>query len=184
MIKAVALHDGFKFWLNCETFWLFCAMPSSGLSLMMRFTLINGYSRGFAMRLDSSTFPVVKIVFDAPNEGGPEDAFLTFESLLARQQSFVLLHEKSVDENNHEHSHEERKHASIWMKKNKQALRTYVKGMIQVEPSAAQRLALKPFAAMFGKAWGYPLLVVESRESAWALARDVLDERVSDVAHF
>ena len=150
----------------------------------MRFTLINGYLRGFAMRLDSSTFPVVKIVFDAPNEGGPEDAFLTFESLLARQQSFVLLHEKSVDENNHEHSHEERKHASIWMKKNKQALRTYVKGMIQVEPSAAQRLALKPFAVMFGKAWGYPLLVVESRESAWALARDVLDERVSDVAHF
>lgn len=69
------------------------------------------------MRLDSSTFPVVKIVFDAPNEGGPEDAFAVFESLLARQQAFVLLHEKAVDENNHEHSHEERKHASIWMKK-------------------------------------------------------------------
>ena len=136
------------------------------------------------MRLDSTTFPVVKIVFDAPNEGGPEDAFLVFESLLARQQPFLLLHEKSVDENNHEHSHEERKQASIWMKKNKQALRTYVRGMIQVEPSAAQRLALKPFAVMFGKAWGYPLLVVESKDQAWALARDVLDERVLDVAHF
>ncbi|MFL1386393.1 hypothetical protein ACI77F_01805 [Pseudomonas tritici] len=136
------------------------------------------------MRLDSTTFPVVKIVFDAPSERGPEDAFRIFESLLARQQSFVLLHEKAVDENNHKHSHEERKQASIWMKKNKQALRAYVKGMIQVEPSAAQRLALKPFAAMFGKAWGYPLLVVESKDQAWALARDVLDERVSDVAHF
>lgn len=37
---------------------------------------------------------------------------------------------------------------------------------------------------MFGKAWGYPLLVVESKDQAWALARDVLDEQVSDVAHF
>lgn len=136
------------------------------------------------MRLDSTTFPVVKIVFDAPNQDGQADAFLVFEGLLARQQAFVLLHEKGVDENNHEHSHEQRKQASIWMKKNKQALRAYVKGMIQVEPSAAQRLALKPFAVMFGKAWGYPLLVVESRDRAWALARDVLDEQVSDVAHF
>lgn len=136
------------------------------------------------MRLDSTTFPVVKIFFDAPNEGGPEDAFVVFEGLLARQQAFVLLHEKSVDENNHEHAHEERKQASIWMKKNKPALRAYVKGMIQVEPSAAQRLALKPFAVMFGKAWGYPLLVVESTDQAWALARDVLDTQVSDVAHY
>ncbi|MDT9633109.1 hypothetical protein FIV41_14400 [Pseudomonas marginalis] len=136
------------------------------------------------MRLDSTTFPVVKIVFDAPSEGGPQDAFLAFEGLLAREQAFMLLHEKSVDENNHEHSHEERKQASIWMKKNKQALRMFVKGMIQVEPSAAKRLALKPFAVMFSKAWGYPLLVVESKDQAWALARDVLDERVSDVAHF
>jgi hypothetical protein len=136
------------------------------------------------MRLDSTTFPVVKIVFDAPNQDGPEDAFRVFEDLLARQQSFLLLHEKAADENNHEHSHEQRKQASIWMKKHRQALHMFVKGMIQVEPSAAKRLALKPFALMFGKAWGYPLLVVESKEQAWALARDVLDERVSDVAHF
>ncbi|AHC36340.1 hypothetical protein A7317_16280 [Pseudomonas fluorescens] len=136
------------------------------------------------MRLDSSTFPVVKIVFDAPNEGGPDDTFVIFESLLARQQPFLLLHEKAVDENNHEHSHEERKQASIWMKKNKPALRAFVKGMIQVEPSAAKRLALKPFTITFSKAWGYPLLVVGSREQAWALARDVLDERVCDVAQF
>ncbi|ATN12250.1 hypothetical protein CRN80_22615 [Pseudomonas sp. FDAARGOS_380] len=136
------------------------------------------------MRLDSSTFPVVKILFDAPDDGGPEDALLTFEHLLAREQPFLLLHEKAVDENNHEHAHEERKRASIWMKKNKAALRAYVKGMIQVEPSAAKRLALKPFAVTFGKAWGYPLLVVESKDRAWALAQDVLDAEVSDVAHF
>lgn len=136
------------------------------------------------MRLDSSTFPVVKILFDAPDDGGPEDALLTFEHLLAREQPFLLLHEKAVDENNHEHTHEERKRASIWMKKNKAALRAYVKGMIQVEPSAAKRLALKPFAVTFGKAWGYPLLVVESKDRAWALAQDVLDAEVSDVAHF
>ena len=136
------------------------------------------------MRLDSSTFPVVKIFFDAPSEGAPEDAFLTFEHLLAREQPFLLLHEKAVDENSHEHAHEERKRASIWMKKNKAALRAYVKGMIQVEPSAAKRLALKPFAVTFGKAWGYPLLVVESKDRAWALAQDVLDAEVSDVAYF
>ena len=96
----------------------------------------------------------------------------------------MLLHVKAVDENNHEHAHEERKRASIWMKKNKAALRAYVKGMIQVEPSAAKRLAIKPFAVTFGKAWGYPLLVVESKDRAWALAQDVLDAEVSDVAYF
>ncbi|MBT2372585.1 hypothetical protein [Pseudomonas fluorescens] len=136
------------------------------------------------MQLDSSTFPVVKIDFDAPAGPGAEDVFVTFGRLLERQQPFLLLHDKAVDETAHEHSHEERKQASIWMKKNKPALRTFVKGMIQVEPSAAKRLALKPFAATFGKAWGYPLLVVESKERAWTLARDVLDGEVSDVAHF
>ncbi|MGY2397530.1 hypothetical protein [Pseudomonas sp. SDO5271_S396] len=136
------------------------------------------------MRFDSSTFPVVNILFDAPSDSGPEEVFGAFEGLLARQQPFVLLHEKAVDEHNHEHAHEERRYASIWMKKNRQALRMFVKGMIQVEPSAAKRLALKPFTVTFGKAWGYPLLVVESSDRAWALARDVLDERVSDVAQF
>lgn len=136
------------------------------------------------MQLDSSTFPVVKIVFDAPSHTPPQDTFVAFEALLQREEPFVLLHEKAVDESTHEHSHEERKHASIWMKKNKVALRAFVKGMIQVEPSAAKRLALKPFAVMFGKAWGYPLLVVESTDQAWALARDVLDTQVSDVAHY
>ncbi|QJI28905.1 hypothetical protein HKK55_09290 [Pseudomonas sp. ADAK18] len=136
------------------------------------------------MQLDSSTFPVVKIDFDAPAGPGAEDVFVTFSRLLERQQPFLLLHDKAVDETAHEHSHEERKQASIWMKKNKPALCTFVKGMIQVEPSAAKRLALKPFAATFGKAWGYPLLVVESKERAWTLARDVLDGEVSDVAHF
>ena len=136
------------------------------------------------MRLDSTTFPVVKIVFDAPNEGGREDAFVVFESLLARQQSFVLLHEKAVDENNHEHSHEERKHASNWMKTNRQALRAYRQRHDPGGAQRGQRRALKPFAVTFGKAWGYPLLVVESKDRAWALARDVLDEQVSDVAIF
>lgn len=136
------------------------------------------------MRLDPSTFPVVKIFFDAPSEGGPEDAFQLFERLLAREQPFLLLHERALDETNHEHSHQQRKHASMWMKKHKMALRAYVKGMIQVEPSAARRLALKPFAQTFGKAWGYPLLMVASEDRAWALAQDVLDEQVSDVAQF
>ncbi|MGC6370817.1 hypothetical protein [Pseudomonas sp. K2I15] len=136
------------------------------------------------MQLDSSTFPMVKIVFDAPSDAPPQNTFVAFEALLQREESFVLLHEKAVDESAYEHSHEERKQVSIWMKKNKVALRAFVKAMIQVEPSAAKRLALKPFTVMFGKAWGYPLLVVESRDRAWALARDVLDTRVSDVAHY
>jgi len=136
------------------------------------------------MQLDSSAFPVVKIEIDASTGQCPQDGYMVFEQLLAREQPFVLLHEKGMDEEAHEHSHEERKQASLWMKKNKAALRAYVKGMIQVEPSAAKRLALKPFVTMFSKAWGYPLLLVESKERALALARDVLDEQVSDVAHY
>lgn len=136
------------------------------------------------MQLDSSMFPVVTIEIDAPVAPHQEDGFSQFEALLRRQEPFILLHDKIVDETAHQHSHEERKQASIWMKKNKPALRSFVKGMIQVEPSSAKRLALKTFAVTFGKAWGYPLLLVESRERALALARDVLDDEVSDVVQF
>jgi hypothetical protein len=50
------------------------------------------------MQLDSSTFPVVKIVFDAPSDTPPQDTFVAFEALLQREEPFVLLHEKAVDE--------------------------------------------------------------------------------------
>lgn len=136
------------------------------------------------MRLDSSTFPVVTIEIDAPTSQYEESGFSHFEALLRREQPFILLHEKGADESAHAHAHEARKQASIWMKHNRPALSSFVKGLIQVEPSAAKRLALKTFAMAFGNAWGYPLLLVESRERALALAQDVLDTEVSDVTYF
>lgn len=49
------------------------------------------------MQLDSSTFPVVKIVFDAPSDTPPQDTFGAFEALLQREEPFVLLQEKAVE---------------------------------------------------------------------------------------
>src|SRR5471032_1285385 len=40
-IEAVVLHIRFAAWLNCETVWLFCAMPSSGVVTIVRPTLIQ-----------------------------------------------------------------------------------------------------------------------------------------------
>jgi hypothetical protein len=91
-----------------------------------------------------------------PRPASARRAVRQFDALLARRQAFVILSEEGFDEDGHEHPQEERKRASLWMKRNKAAIRAYIQGMVLVEPSAAKRLAGKAFAVMFGKFWGYP----------------------------
>lgn len=63
---------------------------------------------------------------------------------------------------------------TLWLKRNKPALRAYVRGMVQVEPSAARRLALKAFMVMMSKVWGCPMFVVASAPAALDLAQQLL----------
>ncbi|MGX9936614.1 hypothetical protein ACVFVO_14590 [Advenella kashmirensis] len=128
------------------------------------------------MFIDSSNFPLVWMRLEAAPNESPAAAFDGFAQLLTRKQAFVFLSEDGFDEG-HEHSKEERKQTALWMKKNKAQIRAYVKGMVLIEPNAAKRLAAKAFAVMFGKFWGYPLLIVGSKDEALEIAHRLLSDK-------
>lgn len=125
------------------------------------------------MPIDSSNFPFVWISFDHHEDHDDDKEFADFERLLARRQVFILLSENAM-EGMREHQHEERKRISLWMKKNKEDLRAFVKAMILIAPGTAQRVAIKALATVFGQFWGYPLMAVASRAEALELAERLI----------
>ncbi|WP_076591717.1 hypothetical protein [Herminiimonas arsenitoxidans] len=129
------------------------------------------------MTLDTSNFPLVWMCrLAASTNQDAENAFKQLDELLAKQQPFVLLSQDEVDEN-HEHSPQERKQITLWMKKNKSEIRTWIKGMVQIEPSTVKRLGMRAFAKTFAKFWGYPLFVVASKADALLAASLLLHEK-------
>ena len=128
------------------------------------------------MPLDSTDFPLVWMNYDQAPDHAHDADFEAFEATLKRGTPFVLLTDSAPTED-HEHSHEEKKRTSLWMKKHKADLRTLVLAMIVIEPSAAKRLAFKPFGAAFAKFWGYPMRLASSREEAMDIAGKLLSER-------
>ncbi|WP_249694353.1 hypothetical protein [Stappia sp. WLB 29] len=128
------------------------------------------------MPLDSTNFPLVWMSYDeAPDHDHDED-FEAFETILKRGAPFVILTDSAPAEE-HEHSQEEKKRTSLWMKKHKADLRTLVLAMIVIEPSVAKRLTFKAFGVAFAKFWGYPLRLASSREEAMEIAGKLLSER-------
>ncbi|MDH4573040.1 hypothetical protein [Salinicola acroporae] len=125
------------------------------------------------MSMDSSAFPLVWMRFTQEPGHDHHKDFAEFEANLKRGEPFVLLSD-SVPAEDHEHSPEEKKRTALWMKKHKAELRRLVLAMILIEPSSAKRLGFKPFAAVFPKFWGYPLLLAASREQAMEMARELL----------
>lgn len=129
------------------------------------------------MLIDSSEFPLVWMRRDTPSNENSPAAFDQFAMLLMRRQAFVFLSADGFDGGEHEHTQEERKQISLWMKKNKAEIRAFVRGMVLIEPSAAKRLASKAFAAMFGKFWGYPMMIAASKDEALEVAHRLLNGR-------
>lgn len=125
------------------------------------------------MNFISEGFPLVWMSKNNDGITSMEEGFAIFEALLARKEAFVLLCADET-EPEHEHTKEENHQISRWMKKNKPELKAYVKGMIQIEPSAAKRLAAKPFSNLFAKFWGYPLFLVASKDKALSIANVLL----------
>ncbi|MER9234601.1 hypothetical protein NKI56_21290 [Mesorhizobium sp. M0622] len=131
------------------------------------------------MVLDTSEFPLVWMRNVAAT--GPSDAdavFTVFEELLRRGETFILMSEPSDHSPAHEHTQEEKKRTSLWMKKHRRELKL-VKAMVMIEPSIAKRLAMKPFSMMFEKFWGYPMLMANNRDEALAIARKLLNDNAS-----
>lgn len=127
------------------------------------------------MFLDIAEFPIVRLSYDQGSAQNENEAFDVFDRLLDRRTPFVIIgHGAAADDANHEHDPAQRKKIALWSKKNKQHLRTFVKAMVYIEPSAPKRLAMKTFQALSEKFWGYPMLVVASDAEALDKARELL----------
>ncbi len=137
------------------------------------------------MHFDSTKFPLVWITYDEgpdhDHDHNHDKDFEAFEVNLKRGIPFVILTDSAPSEE-HEHSQEEKKRTSLWMKRHKTELRSLVLAMIVIEPSAVKRLAFKPFGVAFAKFWGYPLKLVSSHEDASLLAAKLISERDASVA--
>ncbi|NII55396.1 hypothetical protein [Luteibacter sp. SG786] len=129
------------------------------------------------MSMNSSDFPLVWMSFSQQPGQDPQKDFDEFEANLRRGEPFVILSDSTPTED-HEHTPEEKKRVSLWMKKHKLELRKLVLAMILVEPNQAKRLGYKAFSVMFAKFWGYPMLLAASREQAVDMAREVLSTGV------
>src|SRR5260370_21844799 len=87
-----------------------------------------------------------------------------FSALLARGQAFVFFSDGDMSQE--ERSPEERKQVVLWMKARRPELKSLVRALVHAEPDAHKRAEAEAFAQMFGKAWGYPMLLVASPEEA------------------
>ena len=132
------------------------------------------------MQIDASQFPRVWMRLNAPGSDPEVSPFDELEALLARKEIFVLLNDEGLDKGDHEHSPEEMKQASLWMKRHKRELKAFVKAGIYIEPSTAKRVATRAFALVYEKFWGYPMLMVATKDDALALAQQLLSDEQGD----
>lgn len=127
------------------------------------------------MPLDITNFPLVWMSYDEAPDHDHDADFAALEASFARGAPFVILTDTAPTED-HDHSHEEKKRTTLWMKKHKADLRTLVRAMIVIEPSSAKRLAFKTFGVAFAKFWGFPLRLALTRNEAVEIAETLLSE--------
>lgn len=126
------------------------------------------------MLLDSTYFPLVWMDTGNTTIDTRDEGFAAFETLLAGAEPFVLLDAERARQKANGHTHDEQKQLSLWMKRHKAALRTYVRGQILIEPDADKQEAAQLFAAKFEAFWGYPLHIVATQEEAFKVANQLL----------
>ncbi len=125
------------------------------------------------MYIDSSSYPLVRMGYER-DRAVPVDRLLEdFSALLARGRAFVFF--SAGDMSQEERSPEDRKKVVLWMKAHRAELQSLVRGLVHAEPDAHKRLAARAFAQMFGKAWGYPMLLVASEQQARQRALQLLE---------
>ncbi|NIZ09468.1 hypothetical protein [Pseudooceanicola sp. HF7] len=129
------------------------------------------------MPLDITNFPLVWMSYDEAPDHDHDADFAALELCLKRGAPFVILSDNApTEEEDHDHSQEEKKRTTLWMKKHKAELRTLVLAMIVIEPSGAKRLAFKTLGAVFSKFWGFPLRIAVTRTEAMDVAKNLLSE--------
>ena len=125
--------------------------------------------------IDITEFPIVFLNID-PNgdEHRLNEDNQVLETLLRRNQNFILINEGKSPDKDTPRNKESTKQMNQWMKKNKPELGAYVKAMIQIESSKTKRLMFKSFRTMFQKYWGFPLLVADTRDEAIRMGHELL----------
>ena len=126
------------------------------------------------MQIDIQDFPLVRMDYSGAGKQGIEETLQIFEQCLQRKQAFVFLGWAADFDKDPNENVADRRAVSLWMKQHKAELRDYVKAMYYVEPSAVKRLAAKAFAIIYGKFWGHPMIVTESRNEAVRQAYELL----------
>ena len=125
------------------------------------------------MYIDSSSFPLVRMGYER-DRAVPVDRLLEdFSALLDRGQAFVFFSDGDMSQE--ERSPEDRKKVVLWMKARRPELNRLVRALVHAEPDAQRRAEAQAFAQMFGKAWGYPMLLVASTQEARRHALQLLE---------
>ncbi|CAI0775307.1 hypothetical protein [Serratia entomophila] len=125
------------------------------------------------MSLDSANFP---LVWMRRNGRDTQAELAAFSALLARAEPFVILSDRRVGDAGEEPDRDQRTQVALWKRDNREALKLWVKGMIMLEPDAAQCAAAEAFAEYAAKFWGYPVLVAADEARARLLAVTLLSE--------
>lgn len=127
------------------------------------------------MHVDTTDFPEVWMDFTHGTGQTIDEVLVVYTDLLARGEPFVFLGEGGdVEGDKDAHDVADRKKISLWMKRNKTAINALVRAMIYIEPNTSKRIAVRSFALVYEKFWGYPMFVAASRDEASAIIRTVL----------
>ncbi len=129
--------------------------------------------RSKLMLLEDAAFPIIRMHYNRTGPEGDASGFTLFDALLVQPRPFVLIGLGGSDQA-HEQTHEERKRLTLWMKRNREPLHRLVKAMVYIETQPARRFVAKTSAAVFGKFWGFPMLVAASEEEALRVAERLL----------
>ncbi|MGE7956224.1 hypothetical protein ACQKQA_06415 [Pseudomonas sp. NPDC089530] len=129
------------------------------------------------MNIDPSQFPLVWMHYR--DAAGQADPFSQLDQLLQRRQPFVLVTTDAPGEPTAagEEAQASLKQASLWMKRNKEAIRRWIKASIVIAPDGATQTRVEAFADTYRKFWGYPLLHCASREGAVAMVERLLSHQ-------
>lgn len=124
------------------------------------------------MYIDSSSYPLVRMGYERDKAVAVDRLLEDFSALLDRGQAFVFFSDGDMSQE--ERSPEDRKKVVLWMKARRPELKSLVRALVHAEPDARKRGEAQAFAEMFGKAWGYPMLLVASEQEARQRALDLL----------
>jgi NAD-dependent oxidoreductase involved in siderophore biosynthesis len=113
------------------------------------------------MRIDITHFPLVWV---SPSTQGDEDWEPKMNTLLDRQQRFVLLGRQALGADPSSVQAEKKRWAR-WFKRNRARLRQWCAGSIVVVPAQSSTLALKALLQPLAKAFGFPVRIAEEAQA-------------------